>query len=394
MPGQERSPIRPNDIAADRLFRERTGEVMNDVKSWMKRGPLAAMLLFVASHGSAALAMDCTVATSKIDKAICSDSRLSNQDAKLNEDYGEVMNKLSPEGKAALRADQRGWLLYRVTACGFVDGDNHQGDLRCLSRQVYRRDDRLLWLIAYQQAPSPYVFFVRSTYETTPDPSGGLPFWSESSIPQIDHTSPSTNIVWSDVQAWNALIAKRIGVPEKASFCAGGKGDIYREPLISASTLLISVTESRDDQCRGGRANLVILSGQGPYSGPPQDHFMSETHYNIVMMRGDVHELVPEDLFSPGDGWKHLLTEHLEQEVQKQASGHREDWHPSADAMKRVAMDPSNWIFGGDALRIRVNQAALSADEFIGGFTVTIPWSDLQGVLSFKGKRILNAPNR
>lgn len=366
---------------------------MNDMRRWVNRCLLAAMLFFAASHSSAALAIDCKVATSKIDKVICSGYGMLGQDAKLNEDYGEAMKRLSPEGQSALRADQRNWLRYRATACGFAEGDSHPGDQRCLSRQFYRRDERLLWLVAHQQGPSPFTYFIRSSYETTPDPSGGLPFWSESSLPQIDQKSLSANIAWSDAQAWNALIAKLVGGPATSSVCPGGKGDIYREPHVYvASILLVTVSEDRDDTCRDVRPNLVILRGPGPFSNLPQDHFMSQTQYNIVMMRGDVHMLDAADLFSAGNGWKRLLTERVEQEVQMQARGHQENWHPSADAIERVATDPSNWLPGHD-FSIRVNQTALSADEMIGGFTVRIPWSDLQGVLSFKGKRILNAPN-
>jgi uncharacterized protein YecT (DUF1311 family) len=364
---------------------------MNDVKSWVRRGSLAAMLLIAASYSGYTLAIDCTAVTSNIDKVVC--SQLSNQDAKLNEDYSEAMNWLSPEGQSALRADQRAWLRYRVTACGFADGGNSPGDVGCLSALIRRRDDRLLWLVAHQDRPSLFTYFIRSSYETTPDPSGGLPFWSESSTPQIDSKSLSPNLAWSDVQTWNALIAKLIGGPAKSSVCPGGKGDIYREPHVYvASILLITVTEDRDDTCRGLRPNLVILRGQGPLNDMLQDHFMSETQYNVVMMRGDVHLLQASDLFSAGDAWKRLLTERVEQEVQKQALGHRENWHPSADAIERVATDPSNWL-PGNTFSIRVSQSALSADEMIGGFTVRIPWSDLQSVLSFKGKRIVTAPN-
>lgn len=359
----------------------------------MLRYSLAVTLLFAASHSSSALAIDCKAATSRIDKVICSNYGLPGQDAKLNEDYGEATKRLSPEGQSALRADQRNWLRYRATACGFSDDDSKPGNVQCLIRQFVRRDDTL-WSIAHQQAPSAYVFSVRSTFETMPDPSGGMPFGSESSIPQIDHQSLSASIAWSDAKAWNTLIAKLIGGPEKSSVCPGGKGDIYREPHIYvASILLITVSEDRDDTCRNVRPNLIILRGPGPFNGLPQDHFMSETQYNIVMMRDDVHELEPADLFSPGDDWKRVLTAHLEQEVQKQAHDHREDWHPTPDAMRRVATDHSNWTPGIGVFLIRVNQAALSQDEFIGGFTVRIPGSDLQGVLSFKGKRILNAPN-
>jgi uncharacterized protein YecT (DUF1311 family) len=348
------------------------------------------VLLFAVSHSASVLAIDCTIATSKIDKAICSDSGLSNQDAQLNEDYGGAMNKLSPEGQAALRADQRDWLRYREAACGYADGNGDSGSLLCLGRSVHRRDDGLLWLVAHQQGPSPYIFSVKSSYVTTPNPAGGLPFWSESSIPQIDHNALSEGVAWSDAEAWNALIAKLVGSPVRVSVCPGGKGDVYREPHVYfASMLLISMTENRDDSCRVVRPALLILTGKDPF---PQDHFMSETQYNIVMMRGDVHQLEPDDLFLPGDGWKRLLTASLQREVQEVIKGHPDDSLPSADVMEKVATNPSNWTIGRGALGIRVNETALPPNQFIGMFTVTVPWSDLQGVLSFKGKRILNAP--
>jgi uncharacterized protein YecT (DUF1311 family) len=357
----------------------------------MKRCSLAAVLLIATNRAAAASVTDCAAARPGVDRGYC--SLLFDQDAKLNKDYAAAMDRLSPEAQSALRDDERAWLQYRGPACGFVDGGSHSGDLYCLSRQIHRRDDGLLALIAGQGRPSPLTYYVRSFYEITPDPSGGLPFWSESSVPQIDQKSLSTNLAWSDAQAWNALVAKLIGGPVKTSVCAGGKGDIYREPHVYiASIMLIEVSMDRDDTCHDtSRPNLVILRGSGPSSGFSQDHFMSQTQYNIVMMRGDVHVLRAEDLFLPGDAWKRLLAGRVEQEIEKQARDHREDWHPSLDAIERVATDPSNWLPGHD-FSIRVNQAALSADEMIGGFTVDIPWSDLQGVLSFKGKRILNAP--
>jgi uncharacterized protein YecT (DUF1311 family) len=363
---------------------------MNDVKSWMKRCSLAAVLLVAASQCVLAWAIDCAAAASKVDKVICSDASLSNQDAKLNEDYGQAMKKLSPEGQSALRDDQRAWLRYRGAACGLTESEDYPGETGCVRNLMLRRDDGLLSPIAHQQRSSLFTYYVRSSYEATPDPSGGLPFWSESSIPQIDSKSLSQNLAWSDAQAWNVLMAKLIGGPATSSvFCPGGKADIYREPSIYLeTTLLITVSEGRDETCHRSRSNPVM----GPFVDSLQDHFMTQTQYNIVMMRGDVHLLQPSDLFSAGDGWKHLLTERVMQEAENQANRARDDWHPSAEAVERVATDPSHWIPGKD-FSIRVDQTDLSADQMIGGFTVTIPWDDLQGVLSFKGKRILSAGN-
>jgi uncharacterized protein YecT (DUF1311 family) len=365
---------------------------MDNAKQWRDRRWLAAMLLFAACYGSPALAVDCTPNASGVDKVVCSDHGLLDDDAKLNEDYGAALKRLSPEAQSLLRTDQRHWLRYRGAACGFAS-DGRQGNLHCLVRQFVRRDNAL-WSIGHQQAPSPYVFFMRAMYEIIPGPVQAPPFWSESSIPQIDHQPTSMGTAWADEKKWNTLMAKLLGGPEKTSVCEGGMGDIHEDAHVTgASVLLISVSVDRDDQCRYPRPPAYLLQ-LGRFAGlPTQDHFMSETHYNVVMMRGDVHQLVPSDLFLRGDGWKRLFTTRLEQEVRKQADEHGENMQPSVDAMRKVATEPSNWVFSGDAFRIHVNQAAFSNDELTGGFTVTIPWDELQGVLSFKGKRILNAPN-
>jgi len=230
---------------------------------------------------------------------------------------------------------------------------------------------------------SPYVFSARTSYVTIPNPSGGSSFRSESSIPQIEHLSTPTSIAWSDAEAWNALIAKHIGGPEKSSVCAGGRGDIYKKSNVDiASVLLIGVTVERSDQC-----HITMPT----YPGTENDSYRRETHYNIVMMRSAVRDLEPEDLFSRGDDWKRVLTEHLESEAKE--SMRRYEWHPPAEAMKSFATDPSNWIIGSNAFGIRVNKGDLAAPDTMDAFTVTIPWKDLQSVLSFKGKRILNARN-
>jgi uncharacterized protein YecT (DUF1311 family) len=365
---------------------------MKNAMRWMKRCSLVAVLLLAASHGARAWAMDCTAATSTLDKVVCAD--MARDDAKLNDEYNLAMQRLSPESQSALRADQQMWLRYKAIACGSADGGIQGGAINCLF-QMYRRRGQLMSQIAYQRRPGPglFTYTLRSSYETTPDPAGGLPFWSESSIPQIDPNMLSPNLAWSDVQVWNDMVAKLIGGLAKSSVCPGGKGEIYRLPYVHlVSIMLFTVSVDRDDSCRGLRPNLVIVRGEGPLGMPPQDHFMSQTQYNIVMMRGDVHLLQPSDLFVPGDGWKRLLTDRVEQEAQKQARDHRENWHPSREAIERVATDPSNWLPGLD-FSIRVSQPALGADEMIGGFTVNIPAEDLQHVLSFKGKRILSAPN-
>lgn len=129
---------------------------MDDVKICINRLLLAAALLFLASHSSSALAVDCKVALSKIDKIICSNYGLAGQDTKLNEDYGDAMNRLSPEGQSVLRADQINWLRYRAQACGFADGNKELGDMRCLIRQLDRRDRSLL-SNSHQQMPPLYV---------------------------------------------------------------------------------------------------------------------------------------------------------------------------------------------------------------------------------------------
>jgi uncharacterized protein YecT (DUF1311 family) len=74
---------------------------------------LATLLLAGPAH-----AIDCTKATTKLDKIICADPKLIEVDAKLNDAYVRAMTARSPEGKAALRASQKEWLKDTANKAG------------------------------------------------------------------------------------------------------------------------------------------------------------------------------------------------------------------------------------------------------------------------------------
>ncbi|MBB1595873.1 hypothetical protein A9973_17520 [Achromobacter sp. UMC46] len=98
--------------------------------------PLFAALLALAPFASPVLAagMNCTLAKTPTERAICADAGLLRQDSDLSAAYAKLSAAL-PDGRAALRQDQRDWLRAR-NGCG--------ADASCI------RDQYLLRLSALQ----------------------------------------------------------------------------------------------------------------------------------------------------------------------------------------------------------------------------------------------------
>jgi len=372
------------------LARMRVSLLRLDWRVGLGRFPLVVLLLLLGYSGRG-LADECTFSNAPFGSFDCESYGSPAQRRDINARYGAAAQALSQKGRAELQEDQGRWSRYMAAACGLTGDERPPEADRCLDRQLNRRGEVSLSFTG-QHGLSPYVFTIRGTYLTTPDVAGSLPFQTELSYPQIDHLSDPPETVMSDAVAWNALIAERMGGQGTASLCAGGKGDVYRRASVNlASTLLIGVTVEQEDNCRGTAWRSATGALHYRSSDAQRDQFLRETHYNIVVMTGDVHELSPVDLFPPGDRWKRFLIERLGQEVKKQARDHRLEWHPSLEAMTRVVVSPSNWTFSTGELRIRVNGDALPSPDPVGGFAVEVSRTDLQSLLSFKGKRILNA---
>lgn len=71
------------------------------------------LVLLMLLRGSFGASFDCAKATTKIEKAICKNARLSELDEEMAMLYKGLRNSLTPRGKELLKQEQRYWLKER-----------------------------------------------------------------------------------------------------------------------------------------------------------------------------------------------------------------------------------------------------------------------------------------
>jgi uncharacterized protein YecT (DUF1311 family) len=79
--------------------------------------PMALTILAALACSGGAQALDCTKAASPIERAICANPALMDQDVALGKAYTDRLAQ-DPARAASLRAEQRTWLAQRENLCG------------------------------------------------------------------------------------------------------------------------------------------------------------------------------------------------------------------------------------------------------------------------------------
>jgi len=95
---------------------------------------IQTLLVFLLSVPASAL--DCSLAKSSIEKAICATSELSDVDATMAKAYATLRSALPGDQQSLLLADQRRWLRDRDVTCG---EKTDRGLLNCVLAQTERR---------------------------------------------------------------------------------------------------------------------------------------------------------------------------------------------------------------------------------------------------------------
>ena len=82
--------------------------------------PVLGLVLFAFSCATQAASFDCKKAQSKMEKAICENSKISKLDEELAENYQAAKGKLSAEAQKVFVNGQRSWVKFLSTSC-FTD---------------------------------------------------------------------------------------------------------------------------------------------------------------------------------------------------------------------------------------------------------------------------------
>lgn len=86
----------------------------------------SAALVAAVVYSPPAMAFDCARASTKVEKAICADPALKAADDAMSAAYGQVMERVAADQKAALKGNQIAWLKRRDDSCSWNEA---QADL-------------------------------------------------------------------------------------------------------------------------------------------------------------------------------------------------------------------------------------------------------------------------
>lgn len=86
----------------------------------MKRVPILAVTSLWLCGNAYAEKIDCKKASDQNSLNRCADLSYQAADKKLNETYGKLLAKVSPQGKPRLQKAERAWVAYRDAQCDFL----------------------------------------------------------------------------------------------------------------------------------------------------------------------------------------------------------------------------------------------------------------------------------
>ena len=102
-----------------------------------------ASLIFLDLNGAPAIALDCALAKTDVENAICSDPEAATADAAMGKAYSVLRSQLSPEQKSSLKASQATWIASRDKACS---APGVESLARCLAGKSREREGYLAGL--------------------------------------------------------------------------------------------------------------------------------------------------------------------------------------------------------------------------------------------------------
>jgi uncharacterized protein len=299
------------------------------------------VILLMPSIATAA-SFDCHNPTTRFEKTVCANPKLSAQDVVMTYRYEADLQLLSDQGKTFLGAGQQQWVKVVKLLC--LDSSENANPAACMRRQYADRIDDLNNAVI---SLGPFVFSRVDNYTSIGKQEvTGRPLEQHTSLPRIDRPMSAIAV------QWNAAIV-RSAASARANWCFGDAqtpGDHFTSFKIQSATPdLINVEMLHTEQCAAG--------------APSQT--MSNVSY---VLKPALHRLRTEDLFKPDSGWERFLSNRASRVLNPDTF--------FADGINKGVRDPAAWSFTKAGLLISFNPGV--ADAIASGILeVTIPWTDL-----------------
>lgn len=324
---------------------------------------LAALCLFVPMAEAASF--DCGKAATSFETAICASPDASTADETLAQAYATALGGLSKTAADAVKATQHEWLDYAARACSDdaqpIAGDYTADQTTCLTTTI---TDRVKSLEASRMTGG-FRFYPVESYLLEPDPDATADAYSKVATKHYE----SVRIDRADdlAAAFNAM--------------SDGLKAQYPDLFVKGSDQLASgdATEDVDvtttvDKVTSYRISLATTDYSFGHGAAHGNYGLGHAHFLIAEKR----PLVASDIFA-GKGWEKKLGKLLVDKTKAQLG---EDYFNDSEAdIPKWAADTSRWDFSDEGLVFQFQPYEVAAYA-MGAVTVTVPWTELQDLLS------------
>ncbi|HKQ09879.1 MAG TPA: DUF3298 domain-containing protein [Rhizomicrobium sp.] len=336
----------------------------------MRIGHITALMIMGApSAAFAAPSFDCAKAASIAEKAICSDTTLSQLDQKLAASYSSALSRLSVPAQAQVRDGQRQWLKYVGTICGRANPPKKDSrakpPAKCLLDEYEERQKQLNSAVTVQDGRA---FYYAQSFKAHRSPEAddfygyksGFVIWNVS-YPQQDN--PKT--------PQDKLLNAKLAADAKASagnFPADSSDDITLDIKLSAVHPALISFEGVSGSYGHGAAH-------GQYAS-----------FSLHWLVREGRELKAADIFSAQTKWQDFLRDTCFAGVKHFG------FVKAPKDLGNTPQEPFAWNLGKNGLTVFFSpyEVASYAD---GEPEVTISWDKLKPYLAKTAPAILEGIN-
>jgi uncharacterized protein len=320
---------------------------------------LAGLSLLLAGPAAAA-SFDCHKDRTPFAKAICAHPALSRADDELAASFAAALKGLSPGAQAEVQQAQDAWVKYANIACTNTARPAttpYRGDdIDCLEQLFKDRTSQL----ANDRTIGGLRFYYIDRYAALPDPKpaedNAFVATKSVSTPRIDGSD-------AEARAFNSFIETGT-VKDIDPAIATHPGDGTQD---NADSLIVTTVTP-------ARITMTLNASFYPHGAAHGSYGITYIHY----LRGQQRRLVASDIFAT-PGWQAKL-----QAIALPAAKKQEGENLLLDdpnSIKPLVIDPARWDFSRRGLILQFEPYEIAAFAF-GTPTVTIPWSDLDGLLA------------
>ena len=270
-----------------------------------------------------AASFDCSHASTRRERTICTTSVLSNADKMLDAQYRKDVSQLDGVGATSLRDDQRAWLKTLDIVCRRQDFDE-RGYRTCLSNEYAEREDRLRDAVLSSGGMT--IYYVDRVVLSHYNYFGPDNLYESYVVhyPQIDR--PDT-----EETTWNRRLAN---VPDP-NFSCRGDSRVVAMYLVDVDLLVPSLIWTKE------RSDKFVCTPIGTLPS-----FDTRFFQTVTVMRPSLHPATAEDVFLTGSDWSTFLDRALTEnngQLDNEEGCDPSGFAPGAehDAIR----DPATWHF-------------------------------------------------